>query len=224
MNIYILPIFAVIIGFLFVFIIKDKKSEVIKLLLPFSGAFLLALTLFELLPETFEISNKKSIGLLIISGILTQIILEYFSEGAEHGHIHTSSHNNNFPWLLFISLCFHSFLEGFPIHEGNSLVYGIFVHKIPITLIISAFLIQHNFSKSKIFLFLFVFGIMTPMGSFISNNFPVIQDYIHFINAFVVGVYLHVSTTIILESNEGHKINLTKFATIILGIGLAYIM
>ena len=39
----------------------------------------------------------------------------------------------------------------------------------------------------------------------------------------LIVVYLHVSTTIILESNEGHKINL-KNCYHSLGIGLAYIM
>ena len=84
---YILPILAVIIGALFVLIFRPKENKKLKLLLAFSGAFLLGITLFELLPSLFvNHSNGKSIGLFIVIGILIQICLEYFSKGAEHGH------------------------------------------------------------------------------------------------------------------------------------------
>jgi len=43
-------------------------------------------------------------------------------------HIHKA--DTKFPWLLFLSLCIHSFLEGFPIHEHNDMVYGVLIHKI----------------------------------------------------------------------------------------------
>ena len=132
MNDYLLPIYAVALGVIIAIIVKDKASWNIKLLLSFSGAFLLALTLFELLPEVYHHLEAKSTGVYIMSGILLQIVLELFSKGAEHGHMHMHKNDSTFPWLLFISLCIHSFLEGFPIHEHNDMVYGVLIHKIPI--------------------------------------------------------------------------------------------
>ena len=110
--IYLLPILAVLLSFTFVFIAKPKNKESIKLVLAFSGAFLLALTVFELFPEVYENSNPKTIGVCIMLGILFQIFLEFFSKGAEHGHVHFDTEKTNFPWLLFISLSLHSLLEG----------------------------------------------------------------------------------------------------------------
>jgi len=224
MQSYLLPILAVVIGVVLAFITKQKKSSYTTLLLSFSGAFLLALTLFDLLPEVYHHLEAKTTGLFIMCGILLQIILEFFSKGAEHGHIHIHKEENNFPWLFFISLCFHSFLEGFPIHEHNDVVYGVLIHKIPIAALISAFLLQSSFSKLQIIYFLAIFTLMTPLGTLISNASEISTDYLTMINALVIGIFLHISTTILFESSEGHKFNLSKLVAIILGVGIAYII
>ena len=88
MNKYLFPIYAVLIGYVFVYFTKQEKFKSIKLLLAFSGAFLLSITIFELLPEVYQRLEAKQTGLFIMSGILIQIILEFFSKGAEHGHVH----------------------------------------------------------------------------------------------------------------------------------------
>lgn len=222
MNSYLLPVYAIIIGVAIAFLTRSKKSIYTKLLLSFSGAFLLALTLFDLLPEVYHHLDAKTTGLYIMCGILLQIILEFFSKGAEHGHVHIHKDETDFPWMLFISLCIHSFLEGFPIHEHNDMVYGVLIHKIPIAALITAFLFQSSFSKVQILSFLVVFGLMTPLGTFISNNVDFIADYVDIINAFVIGIFLHISTTILFETGEGHKFNLSKLVAIILGIIIAY--
>ncbi|MCB0469222.1 MAG: ZIP family metal transporter, partial [Flavobacteriaceae bacterium] len=135
MQQYILPILAVVIGLLVSIVTDHKRNYLSKLLLSFSGSFLLALTLFDLLPEVYEHLETKQTGVFIMAGILLQVVLEFFSKGAEHGHIHIHHDETKFPWLLFLSLCIHSFLEGFPIHHHNDMVYGVMVHKIPIAML-----------------------------------------------------------------------------------------
>jgi len=222
MNKYLLPVYAIIIGVIIAFLTKKQKSIGTKLLLSFSGAFLLALTLFDLLPEVYEHLDAKRTGLFIMCGILLQIILEFFSKGAEHGHVHIHKKDTQFPWLLFISLCIHSFLEGFPIHQHNDMVYGVLIHKIPIAALITAFLLQSSYSKLQMISFLVVFAAMTPLGTFISNNTAFVADYVDIINAIVIGIFFHISTTILFETGEGHKFNLSKLVAICLGILIAY--
>lgn len=224
MTNYLFPALAVILGVVIATITKQKNTWNTKLLLSFSGAFLLALTLFELLPEVYEHLDTKRTGLFIMCGILLQIVLELFSKGAEHGHVHIHKNETQFPWLLFISLCIHSFLEGFPIHEHNDMVYGVLIHKIPIATLVTVFLFQSNYSKFQIGLFLLVFTIMTPLGTFISNTWEAITNYAHAINAIVIGIFFHIATTILFESGDGHKFNLSKFISIILGVAIAYII
>src|SRR5210317_360368 len=142
MMLYLYPILAVVLGFLIVKLSQNYATKRIKLLLAFSGAFLLSLTVFELLPEVYDHLDVRQTGLFIMLGILLQIILEFFSKGAEHGHVHIHKNSTVFPWVLFISLCIHSFLEGFPIHQHNDMVYGVLVHKIPIAILITSYLFQ----------------------------------------------------------------------------------
>ena len=151
---YLLPFLAVLVGYGLVIFLKPKSTRNFKLLLSFSGAFLLALTVFTLLPEVFHFqdnhSHDKEIGIFIIIGILLQIVLEYFSKGAEHGHVHQHSEMQSFPWSLFVSLSIHSVLEGFPLHHHHSLVYGVFIHKLPIAIILTIFFLNAKIDKNKI--------------------------------------------------------------------------
>ncbi len=100
----------------------------------------MGMTIFHLLPEVYHEAlhtheehsdfGDKAIGVWIVVGILLQIVLEFFSHGAEHGHFHSPAKGlqTHFPWGLFISLSIHSLLEGFPLHEHSNMVYGIFIH------------------------------------------------------------------------------------------------
>ena len=66
-----------------------------------------------------------------MSEFLMQTILEFFSKGAEHGHIHTHPHTKGLPWLLFISLGIHAFFEGIPlasVENGQLLLWAIVIH------------------------------------------------------------------------------------------------
>ncbi|WP_282136190.1 ZIP family metal transporter [Seonamhaeicola maritimus] len=224
MSDYLFPFLAVVLGVIIASFTKNSKSWNTKLLLSFSGAFLLALTLFELLPEVYNHLDTKLTGLFIMGGILLQIVLELFSKGAEHGHVHIHKNSTAFPWLLFISLCIHSFLEGFAIHEHNDMVYGVLVHKIPIATIISMFLFKAKYSKFQIALFLLVFACMTPLGTLISHTWETMAHYGHVLNAIVIGIFFHISTTILFESSDGHKFNMSKFVAIILGVAVAYLI
>lgn len=223
MLVYLLPIAAVIIGFLVAFTLKRSKNTSIKLLLAFSGAYLLSLTIFEFFPEVYA-STDKMVGLFVMMGILLQIVLEFLSKGAEHGHIHAFDNSKNFPTVLFISLSIHSLLEGFPLNTHDSLLYGVVVHKIPIAIILSTFLLKADFSKLRIATFLILFALMTPLGSWLQDNVPYLNQFAVYINAVVIGIFLHVSTTILFETDNNHKFNATKLVAIILGIAIAYIL
>ncbi|WP_223033502.1 ZIP family metal transporter [Hanstruepera marina] len=218
---YFLPIFSVLLGFAVVLILKPQKLKHLKLLLAFSGAFLLSITVFNFLPEVYA-HGHKHIGVYIMVGIMLQIVLEFFSKGAEHGHMHLDKTKTIFPWVLFISLSVHAVLEGIPLDAHHNLVYGVIVHKLPVAIILATFFMQSQLSKLKIALFLILFALMTPLGVYLSDTLGFIKSYYNEISAIVIGIFLHISTTILFESNEGHKFNLTKLLTIIAAIVLAY--
>lgn len=220
---YLLPLFSVLLGYILALFLKPKNKTNLKLLLAFSGSFLLSLTVMHLLPEVYE-SHNHSIGLFIMIGILFQIILEFFSKGAEHGHVHGHNKMNHIPWLLFISLCIHAFLEGFPVSHHHDLAVGIAIHHFPIAIILTMFFINSKLNKSAIFIFMMTFALMTPLGTIVSDYLPILNQYYPQITAVVIGILFHISSTIIFESSEGHKFNIAKISMIVLGIVLAWFL
>lgn len=220
---YLLPLFSVLLGYSVALFLKPKNKTNLKLLLAFSGSFLLSLTVMHLLPEVYE-SHNHNIGLFIMVGILFQIILEFFSKGAEHGHVHGQAKISQIPWLLFISLCIHAFLEGFPVGHHHDLALGIAIHHLPIAVILTTFFINADLNKKAIFVFMLTFAIMTPLGTAASKYLPILSVYYTEITAIVIGILFHISSTIIFESSEGHKFNVAKVSMIVFGILLAYLL
>ncbi|MEJ5053793.1 ZIP family metal transporter [Sphingobacterium sp. MYb382] len=211
-----------------VFFVKRTNASLLKLILSFSGAYLFSITVLHLIPHVY-ISNTTSpevIGLYILGGFLFQLFLEQFSQGIEHGHIHHHDYNI-FPLGIMISLCLHAFLEGMPLAAGlrSELVFGIAIHHIPAAFALGSLLINTRLSKTKIGFFLLLFAAMTPLGFLTSKGISDgeignISQYFDKIMAIVIGIFLHISTTILFESGSAdhHHFNKKKMLAVLLGV------
>lgn len=219
---YIALILAVLVGIIAVLLAKPK-TKTVQLFLSFSGAYLLSITVLHLIPEVFE-SQQHDIGIFILIGILLQTVLEFFSRGAEHGHVHIHGELKTIPWLLLISLGLHAFIEGIPLHgsENSNLLWGIVIHKIPVTLVLAAFLLHTRLSKTTIYAILIAFALMSPLGALAPEYLPFFQEYQTEITAVIIGVFLHIATAILFESSQNHQFNIKKFVVVLLGFGVAY--
>ena len=58
---------------------------------------------------------------------------------------------------------------------------------------------------------------MAPLGVYANNIFQMVSVFQNEITAIVIGILLHISTTILFESSDGHKFNTKKIIIIILG-------
>ena len=219
---YLLPFFGAIFGMGAAFIVKPKSPIGLKLVLAFSGSFLLGITIFHLLPSIFKISNFDA-GIWIAVGLIFQIFLEYLSEGAEHGHSSSNS-KVKLPWVLFFSLCLHAFVEGIPMGTEEALVWGIFIHKIPIGMVLFLMISQVRISILMKILYLLLFATMSPAGSFILANSDGLDSWKNILIAIVIGMLLHIATTILFESNKDHVFNIKKLVIISLGFEISYIL
>ena len=219
------------------FLQANNKAQFIKLALAFSGGFLLAVVFEHLLPELYA-GETANIGIYILIGFLIQLIMEYFSGGIEHGHIHVHK-GQSMPWALFISLSIHSIIEGIPLgndvdhlhHLHNhdhklSLFWGIVFHQIPVAIALMTLLLSTSLKRGMAWLVLLLFGIMTPLGLLIGLKVPIEQTGISVpvVLGVVIGMFLHISTTIIFETSENHKFNLLKLSSVIAGIAGALLM
>lgn len=233
----LLLIVGVFISGLSVFLFGGTKKKFLKIILTFSGAYLFAITVLTLLPGLYNHTQEpEKIGLFILIGFLIQILLEYFSQGIEHGHMHVHKEKQNvFPVVMLVSLCIHAFLEGLPVgdhhhhNDNNSLVVGILIHNIPISIALISVLLESGVTKTKALFYLLIFAVMTPLGStvtyIIGEQYLESMSHTFFdaIMALVIGIFLHISTTILFETSENHRFNIIKFATILLGCAVAYL-
>ena len=213
--------------------IKPSDPNKLKLLIAFSGAYLLSITALHLLPEVFTGDDRGAyFGSFVLVGFFIQVMLEYLSGGIEHGHAHTHR-SAGLPVGLMIGLCLHAFLEGMPLGGGDAhshehshshgvepLLLGIVLHKYPVAMVFLAMLLNSGLGKPKAFGLLAVFAAMAPLGTLLSGV-EMVGQYNRESLAIVIGIFLHVSTTILFESSEDHRFNAYKMMAIAVGLALA---
>lgn len=236
----IAPVLAGILGGVAGIVLRGRLTKNVKILLAFSGAYLFALTVMHLLPDIYKTLHFQS-GYFILLGFLLQIILDYFSRGVEHGHIHHNSANHKaFPLGIYLSLFLHSMIEGLPLsgsehahlahhNHGDALLIGIIIHKIPEAIALAALLHHYLSSVRNVVVYIIVYSLATPIGILLgwlliesgAQNTEVIYSRIL---AVAVGIFIHVSTTIIFEADEDHRISWKKAVAIAVGLGLVLLI
>ncbi|MDR2275262.1 MAG: ZIP family metal transporter [Sphingobacterium sp.] len=219
-----------------VFFVQKKGTNFLKLILSFSGAYLFSITVLHLIPHVYQSTNTSPeiLGIYVLGGFLFQLFLEQFSQGIEHGHIHTENehghHSHGFPIGIMFSLCLHAFLEGMPLAATHQteLALGISIHHIPAAFALGSILISTHLKKNTIIITLALFAAMTPFGFLLSKAISAgevgnIQQYFDKIMAVVIGIFLHISTTILFESGsiDHHKFNKKKMIAVIAGVAIA---
>ncbi len=234
-------------GFLFWF---EQKPKALKYFSIFGSAFLMAVCFVHLLPEAFghsdiscghlheysahcEHSFSFPLGAFVLIGFLLQLILELLSKGAEHGHRHddtqTQSHETfSSALMVLLGVCLHAFLEGFalaPNGEMNySLLIGIVLHNIPISMVVVSGFLKAGCSKPVSIAWLAVFASAGVLGSLLGVHLEALQAYTAQIMCFVVGILLHVSLSTLFDSTESHQYNFVRFAIVVAAFALAVLL
>ena len=106
-------------------------------------------------------------------------------------------------------LCVHAFIEGMPLgghlnheHSQEMLLAGIIIHNIPVSIVLYTMLLHNGVVVRKSIGLMLVFALMSPIGVWFSNSAGNLSKYGHELMAIVVGIFLHISTTILFESSE----------------------
>ncbi len=213
---------------------ENRKG--LNLFLSGGGAFLVTILFTHVLPEVFEVIPEYA-GLALLAGFLLQIVLENFSSGIEHGHAHVKS-SRSAVIVAVIALCIHALIEGMPIASAllgdteehmRPFLVGVFMHKIPVAITLSLLLSRVNTSMTIKLVILAVFILCTVVGSliqvFLTHSFHEIAEQLIFASlALTVGILLHVSTTILFESGEQHKLTGSKILSMIVGISIGLLL
>lgn len=235
--------FTPLLSGLLIFLIPKGKGKNYKMLLVFAGSYLFAITVIHILPELYRAAPAlELVGLFVLIGFFLQQLLEYFTAGIEHGHIHTEDslhshghthahhHQTVSAIVLLFALCIHAFLEGAMlaesratthIYDTNAILLGIALHRAPAAFALMTVLVVQLRSRKKAIPYLIGFSFAAPVGLLISSYLAaeeVISSIgLIYLYALVSGNFLHISTTIVFESSPGHKFNAHKMATAVFG-------
>lgn len=214
--------------------IRLNSTYWVRIILGFSGAYLLSMCVLHLLPEIFEHPTENPWSkFFILGGFFLQLVVEYFSKGIEHGHIHHHPQGgNNRVYVIMIGLGIHGLVEGLPLsgtgfHHNETvqnMYIGIMLHHIPSAFVLVTMLKNAHFSTRTTLLVLLVTASMIPLGGILGGTVlnSLIEKYFNYVLSVVVGVFLHLSTTILFESAEpNHQYRFRKFVAVCSGIVLA---
>lgn len=232
---YLLLLSTIVLGALSVFLLRLYEPRFVKLLNAFTGAYLLSLTFLHLLPELYHPHNGAPpasdfhIGILILAGFFVQVALDVISMGVEHGHAHHL--HGRMPIGVLAGLCLHAFIEAMAL--GNStthydlasrrlLLYSIVLHNFPVSIALLGMLLQTGMKRGRALAFLGLFAAMAPLGMSLSAH-TFLASYTRELTAVVIGIFMHISTTILFESSDIHRFNLAKLAAIVIGTGLGFL-
>lgn len=227
-----------------------KLVKHLNLILAFGGSYLIGLIFLHLVPEVFVSGAEagaltmREVGWFVLAGFILQVLLEYLSQGVEHGHYHEHSVKKGFPIMILLSLCLHAFIEAMPLAggfhhhhhhghdhlhlhiEGGSLLLGIVIHKFPVALVLAGLLLTSGLSAQKRWMAILLFAAMPVLGMWLSDTLIHLEWIdpnllLQALSAVLIGILFHISTTILFETSDGHRFNFMKLVIVLAGMIVA---
>jgi zinc transporter ZupT len=96
---------------------------------------------------------------------------------------------------------------------------SIVLHNFPVSIALLGMLLQTGMKRPGALLTLALFAAMGPLGMFLSAHSP-LANYSRELMAVVIGIFMHISTTILFEASDVHRFNFAKLGAIVVGTAL----
>ncbi len=148
--------------------------------------------------------------------------------GHEHHHHGPGQVRAGVPIGVVTGLCLHAFVEAMALgdaathHDPASrqmLLASIVIHNYPVSIVMLVMLLHAGVTRAKALGFLGLFAAMAPLGMALSQ-FTELAHHTRELTAMVIGIFMHIATTILFESSDSHRFNLQKVIAIVAGVGL----
>lgn len=144
-----------------IFTTKKRRDRAILLAMPFGAGALLAAAFFDLLPESFELGDPRTLLLWALAGFLAFFILERSASWFHHHHEHDeAAKNKSQRGLIVLGDLMHNAIDGiaigaaFLVNPVTGIVTTIAVctHEIPKELGTFALLLSRGWKDKKVLL------------------------------------------------------------------------
>lgn len=218
MGIFLIALAAFVFTYLggyFATKIKDGKH----LLLAFSAGTILAVALFDLLPESFELlQNLNTVTVLLIIGFSVYFLLNNrFAVTAhkENDICHNDSHHHHHNFNIW-SLIFHSFFDGLAIGfafqvspmVGFTVALGVLAHRFSDGVNTVTFSLRNG--ETTVWKWVHINAIAPVVGIMIGSFINIPNQILGGILAFFAGLFLYIGASdLVPECHHDHP----KFMT-----------
>ncbi|OPJ55861.1 ZIP family metal transporter [Alkalithermobacter paradoxus] len=232
---------STVLGVIILVVFGRPSEKVLASLLGFAAGIMLAISVFELMPESLQLG---SMTITVVGFVLGAGMMFLLDKIVPHSHMSSvedlvvenvgklDNLDNNMlrtGYLILFGIALHNLPEGLAIGAGieASPQMGIFIaaaiafHNIPEGLAIAGPLKAGGLSVGKIFLFTLLAGLMTPLGTAIGMLFLKISEvFIGGSLAFAAGAMVYiVNDELIPQANtmHSHNANLGMIIGLLLG-------
>jgi zinc and cadmium transporter len=231
---YLILLSSIGVGAVTVFWLRLYDAKRVKVLNAFTGAYLLTLVMLHLLPDLYVVEPGVALKPLVLGGFILlgfflQIALDAISQGVEHGHSHAI--HGGVPIGILAGLCLHAFVESLalgqsPEHQNphavatrHFLLVSVVVHNYPVSIALLGMLLQSGMKRGPALACLGLFAVMAPIGMFTSTHTG-LAVHARELMAIVIGIFMHISTTILFESEDHHRVPIGKLTAVLAGLVL----
>lgn len=216
---------------LLLFIFKKINNTTLGLLIGLGAGSMLSVSLVHIFPEALEQTEYAvyafMAGFLLIY-LIEEILTPHHHDHGHGDHTHEDPHEHydHVALVSFIAIFVHTLFDGLSIRAGfgisreigYTILAGIAIHQIPVSLSLAAIFRESKFHKKMQILFLSTFAIAAPIGFLLSDILLTnLSDvFTGIATAFAGGSLLYVATADLLPVI--HSQTKYKYATVLLFI------
>lgn len=205
---------STVVGVLFLMLCGKPNKRILAGLLGFAGGIMIAISLFNLMPEAIRLSSEGVVAIAFLLGIGLLFIVD-----SKVPHAHVSSlesleieNPEHAPiirnpllrtgYLVLFGIALHNLPEGLAIGAGVhvspqlglSLAIAIALHNIPEGLAIGGPLRAGGMGRINVILLVLAAGLVTPMGTLIGLSlFAVSEAFVGVALAFAAGAMTYIA-------------------------------
>ncbi len=199
-----------------------RLRDRLHLLLGFSSGAVLAVALFDILPEDFAFDHGASYMPITALGFLAFFGLERYTamhRAREHTHS-VGAHEPELGAISAAGLAFHSFLDGVAIGVGFQtsvalgllIAFGIIAHDFSDGLNTVTVVLAHGNSPRRAVIWLII-DMLTPVLGAASTLMFDLRGLLPFLLAFFAGSFLYIGASDLLPEAREHDSPLVAVAT-----------
>jgi hypothetical protein len=135
----------------------------------------------------------------------------------DHGHDHGHNHDDHG----------HHHISSEDTALSTKFISAVMMHKVPVTMMLSLFLLSVGVGTIRYFLLIGIFALMTPLGAYLGKvlmDTPGFSNFTTYLVAISTGMLLHIITSILFEHGHSRKENNMHILLIVAGIGLGILL